>query len=70
MDVKGDLSGIASSSAGHSKIDLRHEAIGFPFIADNSPVEFLSLSNEPGLRLRATVTEFGPILISAPIAFR
>lgn len=64
MDIKGDLSGIAAASDGHPKIDERHEAIGFPFIAGASPVEFLSLSGEPGLRLRATVSEFGPVLFS------
>lgn len=64
MDVKGDLSGIAVPSDGHPKIDERHEKIGLPFISGSSPVEFLSLSDEPGLRLRATVTEFGPVLFS------
>lgn len=64
MDIKGDLSGIAVKSDGHPKIDERHEKIGLPFIADNSPVEFLSLSDEPGARLRATVSEFGPVLFS------
>jgi DNA helicase HerA-like ATPase len=64
MDIKGDLSGIAAPSPGHRKIDERHEAIGIPFKADISPVEFLTLSDEPGSRLRATVTEFGPVLFS------
>lgn len=64
MDIKGDLSGIAVASDGHKKIDERHEAIGFPFEAGGSPVEFLSLSNEKGVRLRATLTEFGPVLFS------
>lgn len=64
MDIKGDLSGIAVASDGHPKIDERHEKIGFPFIASDSPVEFLSLSDEKGARLRATVTEFGPVLFS------
>ncbi len=64
MDVKGDLSGIAAPSPGHKKIDERHEKIGIPFKASTSPVEFLSLSDEPGVRLRATVTEFGPVLFS------
>jgi len=64
MDIKGDLSGIAAESEGHPKIEERHEQIGYPFIAGKSPVEFLSLSDEPGVRLRATVTEFGPILLS------
>lgn len=64
MDIKGDLSGIAVASDGHPKIDERHEKIGFAFNADKSPVEFLSLSEEKGARLRATVTEFGPVLFS------
>lgn len=64
MDVKGDLSGIAVPSDGHPKIDERHEQIGFPFEAGSSPVELLSLSEEKGARLRATVHEFGPVLFS------
>jgi hypothetical protein len=64
MDVKGDLSGIAVPSDGHPKIDERHEKIGFPFQAGSSPVEFLTLSDEKGARLRATVSEFGPVLFS------
>ncbi len=64
MDIKGDLSGIAMPSPGHPKIDERHEQIGLPFTPSGSPVEFLSLSQEPGARLRATVAEFGPVLLS------
>lgn len=64
MDIKGDLSGVAQPSPGHPKIDERHEKIGLPFEAKGSTVELLSLSDEPGVRLRATVTEFGPILFS------
>jgi DNA helicase HerA-like ATPase len=64
MDIKGDLSGLAMPSPRHRKIDERHEAIGMPFEAKPAPVELLSLSEEPGVRLRATVTEFGPVLFS------
>ncbi len=64
MDIKGDLSGIAMPSPGHPKIDERHEKIGLPFEAAGSPVEFLTISNEKGVRLRATVMEFGPVLFS------
>ncbi|MEN0005987.1 MAG: helicase HerA-like domain-containing protein, partial [Bacteroidota bacterium] len=64
MDIKGDLSGIAVASDGHPKIDERHEKIGIPFMASASPIEFLTLSEEKGARLRATVTEFGPVLFS------
>ncbi len=64
MDIKGDLSGIAAASPGHPKIDERHEKIGIPFEAKEFPVEILSLSDQNGVRLRATVSEFGPVLLS------
>jgi len=64
MDLKGDLSGLAQPSPGHPKIDERHEKIGFPFTPKKFPVEILSLSEQDGVKLRATVSEFGPILLS------
>ncbi|WP_430907004.1 helicase HerA-like domain-containing protein [Maribacter sp. 2-571] len=64
MDLKGDLSGIAQPSPGHAKIDERHASIGFPFEAKSFPVEILSLSEQEGVKLRATVSEFGPVLLS------
>ncbi len=64
MDIKGDLSGIAQPSLGHPKINERHKKIGLPFEAQKFPVELLSLSKQNGVRLRATVSEFGPVLLS------
>lgn len=64
MDVKGDLSGIAAAGVSNEKIQERSEKIGIPFEAAPNPVELLSLSDEPGARLRATVSEFGPVLFS------
>ncbi|WP_369048999.1 helicase HerA-like domain-containing protein [Tenacibaculum sp. UWU-22] len=64
MDVKGDLSGLAEPSPGNPKIDERHAKIGFPFEAKKFPVEILSISEQDGVRLRATVSEFGPVLLS------
>ena len=64
MDMKGDLSGIAKASEGHPKIDERHAKIGLPFEAKDFPVELLTLSEQDGVRLRATVSEFGPVLFS------
>lgn len=64
MDVKGDLSGLAQPSPGHPKIDERHKSIGIPFNATKFPVEILSISEQNGVRLRATVSEFGPVLLS------
>ncbi len=64
MDLKGDLSGLAQASAGHPKIDERHAKIGIPFEPSSFPVEILSLSEQDGVKLRATVSEFGPVLLS------
>lgn len=64
MDVKGDLSGLAQPSLGHPKIDARHQMIGFPFEAKKFPVEILTISQQNGTRIRATISEFGPVLLS------
>jgi len=64
MDIKGDLSGLAKPSPGHRKIDERHAAIGLPFEAKKFPIEVLSISEQEGVRLRATISEFGPVLLS------
>ncbi|KGL63735.1 helicase HerA-like domain-containing protein [Polaribacter sp. Hel1_85] len=64
MDIKGDLSGLAQPSPGHAKIDERHAKIGFPFTAKKFPIEVLTISEQDGTRLRATISEFGPVLLS------
>ena len=64
MDLKGDLSGLAMPSPGHPKIDERMNAIGLEFTPKGYPVEMLSLTGKEGAQLRATVSEFGPILLS------
>ncbi len=64
MDVKGDLSGLAKPSPGHPKIDERQAAIGLPFKGKAFPVEILTISVQDGVRMRATVSEFGPVLLS------
>ncbi|APY10334.1 ATPase [Seonamhaeicola sp. S2-3] len=64
MDIKGDLSGLAQPSPGHPKIDERHEKIGLPFESKAFPVEVMTLSEQDGVRLRATISEFGPVLLS------
>lgn len=64
MDIKGDLSGIAAPAAPNPKIDARQQKIGLPWAPLSLPVELLSLSKEPGAQLRATASEFGPVLLS------
>jgi uncharacterized protein len=64
MDLKGDLSGIAIEGNENEKISLRHQQIGITYQPKKSTTEFYSLSKEQGARLRATVSEFGPVLFS------
>ncbi len=64
MDIKGDLSGVAMPGAENAKITDRINRIKIGWQATGNSIEFLSLSNEKGARLRATVSEFGPVLFS------
>jgi DNA helicase HerA-like ATPase len=64
MDIKGDLSGLAAPGEANEKIEQRHAHIGVPWQPEAFPVELLSISNDAGTRLRATVSEFGPVLFS------
>lgn len=64
MDLKGDLSGLARPGTSNDHIVWRSDAIGIEYEPTGLPVELLTISQEPGTRLRATVTEFGPVLIS------
>jgi DNA helicase HerA-like ATPase len=64
MDVKGDLSGIAMSGTEKPFITERHAKIGLPYNVRGCPAELLTISKQDGVRLRATISEFGPVLLS------
>ncbi len=64
MDIKGDLSGIAAAGTVNDKITDRCQKLGVEFKPNGYPVELLTLSEQKGARLRATVSEFGPVLLS------
>lgn len=64
MDLKGDLSGLAQEGTVSDFILKRSETIGVSYEPQGLPVELMSISNEKGVRLKATVSEFGPVLIS------
>ena len=64
MDIKGDLSGIAAAGIVNDKITERCQKLSIQYKPTAYPVEFLTLSNQKGARLRATVSEFGPVLLS------
>ncbi len=64
MDIKGDLSGVAMPGTINDKINDRCKLLNITFKAQGCPSELLTLNNGEGAQLRATVTEFGPILLS------
>lgn len=64
MDVKGDLSGISKPGEEKPFITDRMAKIGVPYETRGYPVELMSISQQPGVRMRATISEFGPVLLS------
>lgn len=64
MDIKGDFSGIAQPGVENDFIRNRHQQMNLPFNSQGFPVELMTISEQNGVRLRATITEFGPILFS------
>lgn len=64
MDIKGDLSGIAAAGSLNDKITDRCQKLNIEYKPDAYPVDLLTLSEQKGARLRATVSEFGPVLLS------
>lgn len=63
-DMKGDISGVAKAASANEKINERAKALGMSYTPSGFPVALYSLSGKLGAQMRATVTEFGPILLS------
>ncbi|WP_339926067.1 helicase HerA-like domain-containing protein [uncultured Cyclobacterium sp.] len=64
MDLKGDLTGLACPGTNNEHIEKRCASIGIPYEATGLPVELMSISHEKGVKLKATVSEFGPVLMA------
>ncbi|MEO8567968.1 MAG: helicase HerA-like domain-containing protein [Ginsengibacter sp.] len=64
LDIKGDLSGIGTAGTVNDKINTRYQKLKMEFKPAIFPVDLLTLSDQKGIRLRATVSEFGPILMT------
>ncbi len=64
-DIKGDLSGLSVPGEDHPKIAERATSVGQQWQATGFPVEFFALGGEgTGIPLRATMSSFGPTLLS------
>ncbi len=64
LDVKGDLSGLNQAGQSNPKLEERASALGRTYEPSGFPVELYSLSGKLGAQMRATVLEFGPVLLS------
>jgi DNA helicase HerA-like ATPase len=63
-DMKGDMSGLAKEGTVNDKLKERAEALQIRYEPSSFPLEIYSLSGKLGAQMRATVTEFGPVLLS------
>jgi DNA helicase HerA-like ATPase len=64
-DIKGDLSGIASPGQPNDKLLARTQKIGQDWQPRACPTEFFALGGQGnGVPLRATMSSFGPVLLS------
>ena len=64
-DVKGDLSGLSQAGKAHPKLQERAETIGLEhYTYEAFPVVFWDLFGKQGHRVRTTVSEMGPLLLS------
>ncbi|TDO33747.1 hypothetical protein EV643_13113 [Kribbella sp. VKM Ac-2527] len=64
-DIKGDLSGISQPGEESEKLLARTKTIGQEWTAAGFPTEFYALGGQgTGVPIRATITSFGPVLLS------
>jgi DNA helicase HerA-like ATPase len=64
-DVKGDLSGISQPGKEHPRLRERAEQIGLDnYEFEGFPVVYWDLFGKQGHRVRATVSEMGPLLLA------
>ncbi len=64
MDIKGDLSGLAKPGENNPKLAARNQSMGLEYQPSGYPVELMTISDLKGVKLKATLLEFGPVLFS------
>jgi DNA helicase HerA-like ATPase len=64
-DIKGDLSGISTPGQHNAKVVERAASVGQQWTATGFPVEYFAIGGHgTGIPLRATMSSFGPTLLS------
>lgn len=64
MDIKGDLSGIAAEGSINDKVKDRYAKLNMEYKPALFAAELMTLTGQKGVHLRATVSEFGPVLLT------
>jgi DNA helicase HerA-like ATPase len=64
MDIKGDLSGIAAEGSTNDKVKDRYAKLNMEYKPSLFNAELMTLTGQKGVHLKATVSEFGPVLLS------
>ncbi len=63
-DIKGDLTGLATPGTASDRLTKRTATVGQDWTPAGFPVEFLTLGTGDGVPVRATISSFGPLLLS------
>nr|WP_189348821.1 helicase HerA-like domain-containing protein [Zhihengliuella salsuginis] len=64
-DIKGDLTGLSTAGTSSEKLLERTASIGMDWESKTYPVDYFSLGGKgAGVPIRATVSSFGPLLLS------
>ncbi|GAA1497164.1 DUF853 family protein [Paeniglutamicibacter kerguelensis] len=64
-DIKGDLTGLSTPGQPTEKLLARTASVGMEWSAKSFPVEYFSLGGDgAGIPIRATISSFGPLLLS------
>ena len=64
-DIKGDLTGLSTPGQPTEKLMARTASVGMEWSAKSFPVEYFSLGGDgAGIPIRATISSFGPLLLS------
>lgn len=64
MDMKGDLSGLAMPGEVNQTILNRQKRLHLDYKPTGYPVELLAMGKQVGVKIRSTLTEFGPLLFA------
>jgi DNA helicase HerA-like ATPase len=66
MDLKGDLGGLAVAGKKNEIVETRRKLFGgkYDYVYQGFPVNILSIGEDEGVSVKASIQEFGPVLLS------